>query len=284
MKKGLFICFMCLLPILFIFGCAIEKEVKTDCAKEMRKGPYCQSIMLAVSEDGVNWEGKGAIKEHASVPDAILDNEGNIRIYYVDGKTNTISVGMLEVEDWEFKEVNMRELAVDPDVVVEDGEYIIYYFAPSSEFISEAEEKHIIKSAVSKDGINFGEGKEVYSNIGITDPDVFRIEDGWIMYVSLPKEERMNIALSEDGKGFENAGAVEFDGIVSSTIKAGNEYWMFYQNREKGKISIKKAVSKDGKEWEGHDIVLLGESDAFNPAIVYYNGKYYLFYNEFIES
>lgn len=289
MKSSIFILFICIL--LLISGCAVEEEKGITCeGKIAGSGPYCHKILLAVSDDGLSWEKIGLIKEHASVPDAIVDKEGKMRVYFVDGLSEGIGAGIFDGEEWEFMAVDIAGGAVDPDILIRDGEYVLYYLDTGTGSLRITKGKHDIKYAVSGDGFEFEEKGLAYSEEGITDPDVFKIDGGWMLYVSLPNEGKLISASSTDGELFERTGEADFEGSVSSTIRVGSEYWMFYHGADERGVAIFRAVSGDGKEW-GEHTKLFGAEEEFgefggvaDPSVVFFEGRYYMAYKSFIRQ
>lgn len=146
-------------------------------------GPWNHRTMSASSGDGFTWvKDNIIIADQALVPDAIVDKEGNIRVYYVDWYNgHRISVALSrDGINWIYKVVKIfgqvvrpgeLDAPVDPDVVLlPDGKYRLYYMY-----------KGAIYSAISDYGIDFTKEDGVrFQEKGRfwTDPDVLPKERG----------------------------------------------------------------------------------------------------------
>lgn len=156
-------------------------------------------IMVGRSKDnGKTWElGSMQLKSSANGiggadPEAILLNDGKIRLFYVVMPKNKPPLGS-------------------------NG-------AP----VATGEENKIV-SATSTDGINFTEesGTRYASKSLVTDPDVIKIDSTWFMY--LAEGPKQTYATSTDGLTFTYQGVIRDQGSVSKTVSVGNgEYRQFY--------------------------------------------------------
>ena len=74
-------------------------------------GPWNHRVMSATSSDGMTWvKDEKIIADQASVPDAILDNDNNIRIYYIDWYNgHVISVALShDGINWIYKKTTIQ--------------------------------------------------------------------------------------------------------------------------------------------------------------------------------
>lgn len=248
-------------------------------------GPWNHRVMSATSSDGLTWvKDNRIIADQASVPDAILDKDGNIRVYYVDWYNgHVISVALShDGVNWIYKKVTIQgEVAgsqqgpapVDPDIVLlPDGRYRLYYMYLGN-----------IYSAVSNYGINFvkEEGVRFKGAEGETwmDPDVVNMGNVWRMFVWKPVGAASQVisTVSSDGLSFTKENVLTTVGNISCTIPVEGGYRMYYV----GGGGISSAFSSDGVNWAGEGLRLEGVAD---PAVIKLpNGTYKMFYKTWIE-
>ncbi|PIU13078.1 MAG: hypothetical protein COT21_02690 [Hadesarchaea archaeon CG08_land_8_20_14_0_20_51_8] len=240
-------------------------------------GPWNHRVMSASSSDGLTWVKNEKIADQASVPDAVLDKDNNIRIYYIDWYNgHVISVALSHNGiNWIYKKTTIQgEVAgsqgaispVDPDIVLlPDGRYRLFYMYAGK-----------IYSAISNCGINFVKEEGVrYQQEGmIYDPDVIKMGDVWRMFVSLGTRNLSTV--SNDGLSFSRENELPFDGSVSCTIPLENGYRMYYM-RQGGIFS---SFSSDGRNWAFEGLRL---DNAGDPTIIrLQNGTYKMFYKTWI--
>ena len=155
-------------------------------------------VMVAISsDDGATWkQGSVQIKSEykemsAADPQAILQDDGSIRLFYLT------ATGLPDKKN-------------GVPVNISQGTFMI-------------------KSALSEDGINFIEEKGIrYQSVGeqITDPDVIKINGKWYMY--LAKGSELIATVSTDGITFEFLQSVRKDGSVSKTVPIDNNQFRQY--------------------------------------------------------
>ncbi|MBS7615064.1 hypothetical protein KEJ18_04965 [Candidatus Bathyarchaeota archaeon] len=252
-------------------------------------GPWNHRIMEATSADGLTWiKSNFIVSEQASVPDVIVDENGRVRVYYVDYKNGGISVAIFDDSSWIYKKVvGVTPEWVDPDVVLlPTGEYRLYafYMAPSVE-------QHEIYSAISTDGVSFQQENEVrYREESITDPDVIRMGDVWRMFVS--KGSTTVSLTSTDGLTFTREAELPINGSVTCTIQVEGGYRIYYHSHVPGKgLCIFSAFSQDGENWQIEGIRLepggegtLDHWGVGDPAVVRMpDGTYRMYYKTYIE-
>jgi len=242
-------------------------------------GPWNHRVMGATSSEGLTWaKDEKIIADQASVPDAILDNENNIRIYYVDWYNgHVISVALShDGVNWIYKKVTIQgEVAgsqggispVDPDIVLlPDGRYRLFYMYAGK-----------IYSAISNYGINFVKEDGVrYQQEGMVyDPDVIKMGDVWRMFISLGIRNLSTV--SNDGLSFSRENELPFEGSVSCTIPVENGYRMYYMKQG----GISSSFSSDERNWVSEGLRL---DNAGDPTVIkLQNGIYKMFYKTWIE-
>jgi hypothetical protein len=247
-------------------------------------GPWNHRIMSATSSDGLTWvKDNRILADQASVPDAILDKEGNVRVYYVDAYNGGISVALShDGVNWIYKKVVGLSLEwVDPDVVLlSDGRYRLY-----AAYMPMGGPQDSILSAVSNDGISFTPEEGVrYEADPIMDPYVIRMGDNWTMFVTRGSTEISTI--SNDGLTFTRKQELSIPASHLSTMAVENGYRIYFRNQ--GVIFC--GFSADGKTWENATKVLdggpqgsLDQKGVADPSVIRLSdGTYKMFYKTWI--
>ncbi|MEK7142797.1 MAG: hypothetical protein AAB785_01175, partial [Patescibacteria group bacterium] len=152
-------------------------------------GPESQrNLMSAISADGKSFtkvgvaiDSAGDDNYFASVPDLIKTPDGKIRMYYVCGGEAICSAISDDGKIW-VKEagVRMGDKAVDPDVLYQDGQWVMYFATLTGD-------NNRFYKATSADGLQWLKGQEFLkpdSEQGaIVDPDTIEISLGkWRMF------------------------------------------------------------------------------------------------------
>ena len=224
----------------------------TDDPPPHSPGPWEHRVFRATSTDGLSWRRDTAwLFDPASVPGAVIDTFGNIFLYFVQmesaEETEKLMVAS-STDGLNFSvpiEVNMTGATVtrrvDPNpVLLPDGTIRLYYLDFD---VSPTKDIH---SAISYDGINFTAEEGVrFTKNQITDPDVFSVNDKWVMFVSQPTMgTSMTRATSIDGINFtEDPSWTWNNGGISSTFEfPGSVYRTYYC----GRLGIQSATSTDG--------------------------------------
>lgn len=151
-----------------------------------------RNLYLATSTDGKNFQKTGlaidsALKDNyfASVPELVKLPNGKIRIYYVSGGE---AVGSAISSDngrtWQREDgYRLENLVVDPEVINENGVWIMYYATLPK---PEAKERNAIYKATSNDGLTWktlGKILEPEKEMGfVVDPDVIKINGKYRMF------------------------------------------------------------------------------------------------------
>ncbi len=253
-------------------------------------GPWNHRVLSATSSDGLTWEKDNKkIADQASVPDAILDKDGNIRVYYVDWYNGGLSVALShDGVSWIYKKVvGLAPEWVDPDVVLlPDGRYRLY-----ASYMPMGGPQDKILSAVSNYGISFVQEEGVrYQEGSITDPDVIKMGDNWRMFVS--KGPTTISTVSADGLTFTREQELPIGGSVTNTIAVAGGYRIyFHSGAVGGGMQIFCAFSADGRTWENAVKMLesgplgsLDQKGVADPAIVRMpDNTYKMFYKTWIE-
>lgn len=183
------------------------------------RGPFDDTIYMATSRDGLVWElADRPLAEHASVPDLIERSDGTLVICYVDfsGRPGPGEEGLKRItsrdgRSWSApREITIhgkpgRGAAVDPSLIeLDDGRLRLYFYVmePASGDPARDRTPHRFYSAVSEDGVEFEMEPGVRFELAqITDPEVVRVGDEWLMFISRGQETLL--ARSPDGLAFE---------------------------------------------------------------------------------
>jgi hypothetical protein len=211
---------------------------------------------MATSSDGFNFvPNDELLLEHASVPDALIRPDGEMRIYFVNGEPGRHGIWLAKPSDsgtWELIDCirldgKFNGNAVDPDIVIlDDGRYRMFYF--EGYFVKSAPRKkriHPIFSAISDDGLNFKVEGQMISAERVTDPSVIQMANGkWLM--ALSHGDRTLLAGSDDGYDFDLTGVeVELGGVPELAVLADGNIRLYITAR-----GIKSLLSADdGETW-----------------------------------
>ena len=167
-------------------------------------------ILLAKSSDGLNFTKLNkVISDRASVPDLMIDKEGNLRIYFIQVsckeqnlKNNpVVAISSDSGKNWQYQRLtieapkensNCQEPGgnpppVDPDVVLlSDGTYSLYATCPSRSSSSDKPNSDVPMTFVytSTDGLNFSNPQATYIPEGkrALDPVVLKTSSLWHLY------------------------------------------------------------------------------------------------------
>ncbi len=255
-------------------------------------GPWNHRLLIATSKDGISWQKLNAIlADQASVPDVIVDRDGNVRVYYVDNYNRGIVVAISNnLKNWSYIKVKgIPSEWVDPSIVIlPDGRFRLY-----ASYMAEGGQNKIV-SAISTDGIHFNveDGVRYESNETITDPEVIYANSKFVMYVqeNIYQLERSSVVMltSDDGLTFKYEGKVDVEGFVPCIIEYENGYRIYLHTED---FSIVTYFSKDLKNWENPINVLKGEESSIdrygvvNPAVTKLpDGSYLMIYQTWIEE
>lgn len=159
-------------------------------------GPWANRLMIAYSDDGLTWTRANRIlSDQADVPDAIVDDDGVLRVYYVTwcpqevhNKT-VVALSSDGGQTWRYRRVRINGLApgqpdaVDPDIVrTPDGKWRLYFTSAPPGPGGGPPRTY---SALSDDGFTFqletGYRLSVESR-GVLDPSALLIGDTWHLF------------------------------------------------------------------------------------------------------
>ncbi len=266
------------------FTCSLILLMYTS-AHAQQGGPFFHQIYSATSTDGLNWTHDNVmLLDHASVPCAIVLQDGRIRLYYVDASTLPEGTNCAESTDGgrSFRPLGCKiekksdYKALDPSIVqLKDGRFRLYFYA--SQLNPNTSRPHSIVSAISSDGINFTEEGEVFSYDGLVDPDVFAVdsisstnftEEGegfsqvdpdaftvgnkWLMYVFSLKDLKTVIAGSKkrSGTNFKYLQTLGLEGWgTTAPVKLDDGSFRLYAFNQRGNQSVGSFISKDCINW-----------------------------------
>ena len=220
-------------------------------------GPFNDEVFGAVSADGVNFKVlAGPFFSHASVPDVLelekdcpVGSKGTLILYFVDFSEvigpGSEGISMATSKDginWSGKnkitiegKVN-KGAAVDPSVIqLPDGRIRLYFFGSDITQGDPARHPgdHNIYSAISDDGINFKlESGVRFSAPFITDPEVIRTDDEWLMFLS--RGAQTLLARSDDGLDFalDNDFYLEIGGVPGAVALHDGRVRVFATGRD----------------------------------------------------
>jgi hypothetical protein len=264
-----------------------------------RDGPWKHRIVSASSSDGLYWtKDTTIVADQASVPDAMIDKEGKVRVYYVDyyNQCMTVAIQQNDLSFRYFKVIidgsaDMR--TVDPDVLfMPDGKYGLYFFDQRVKSLK-PEDPRVISLAVSEDGVVFFTVQDTcYAESFITDPDVVRLNNGkFHMFVSIDGNP-LGSCISDDGMKFMKQGNIDLHGN-SGSINQGTTVRVYYHKHDGQRLSIYSAVNPDPEDITGWtdegiriqagvsgNIDILGAADP--SPIKMPDGSYKMYYKTFI--
>lgn len=222
----------------------------------------------------------------ASVPDVLKITKktkrfhrGDLLLYFSRGGGLCLSVSEDHGVSWStpedvvFNGLRNGGGVVDPSAIqLRNGKIRLFFYGPSSVGGDPAQipGDHIMYSAVSKGGRNFTvQSKRRFADENITDPEIVRFGDLWLLYMSQGQSTR--IASSTDGKTFTDTGvtwsgggipgAIAHDGVVDLYGCAG--------------ANIMTARSTDGIHFGESSIAMAG-ANACDPAPVKINDSTFL--------
>lgn len=260
-------------------------------SQNLGQGIYGHQVVSATSRDGLNWtKNDKVIFDHASVPDAVIDKNGKISLYFMDassGHEMSVATSTDQGKTWQKKTVNItgrqtQGHAVDPNpIILEDGRIRLFYLGtfgpPDPNNPGETDAK--ICSAVSSDGIHFVEEKGFrFSGKGLTDPDIIKTPTIWKMFVSHGREDLSTS--SADGITFtQDEKSASTTGAVSDTIAMEGGYRL-YKCSQGG---IHSQFTKDFKTWVEEGLRISGGFGfgICDPGIIKLpDGTYQMFYKQ----
>jgi hypothetical protein len=243
---------------------------KTPCCE----GPYYHSIWRAYSKDGLNWNKEERMfLDHASVPEVLVKEDGTQIVYYVNGSIDTFDCVIVKDGSSNYGDCRIynfsEEKAWDPEVVkITENVYRLYYVSPGN--------VHQIRTAVSRDGINWLERGVVLEWRGLIDPTVIKTNLGWRMIVR--SEEGLITAISSDVLSFKKEAILYELGnaMTPHLTKLDDKYALYYC-----KDGIYVSFSQDGRKWGDEKKILepVQGSIICDPSVERLpNGEFIMYY------
>jgi hypothetical protein len=250
----------------------------------------------ATSPDGLQWTRDDGIRlSSASVPAAINDNDERVLLYFVQppgqpGKPETVACavstdGIRFEREPAFSIEGLSTLkAVDPSILKDgEGRFRLYYLASNHQGDPAAgPNPHAIHMAHSEDGILFREAGSVFEFPDLVDPDVFRFNGEWWMYVFA--RNRTVIAKSQDGARFTFEGDLALPGWGTTapvTLPGGRLRLYAFDQRTPVANVVRSFISSDGVNWtveEGDRIKAGPEEQITDPFVIPWRGGYKMYF------
>ncbi len=275
-------------------------------------GPWNSRLMVAYSDDGLDWERTDwIVSEQADVPDIEIDENGCLYLYYtaweIDGgfiNQTHVAISDDYGETWTYKFINIEGLStldtgsplVDPDIqILDDGTFRLYLTHDSDGGDSGAPQSHYFES---DDGINFtfvGVAFEDDENRAVLDPSILQLDDDeWIFFAGGLGNGGNWFGTSDDGTDFEtDSMKLDYEGnsymmANGLAVDGGYRFYSFSNTTD----FILSWFSEDGYEWEAEEVVLeVDESSGLeskhvkDPTVIQLpDGSYIMIYKTTIPS
>ncbi len=261
-----------LIIVLFEFGCVNDDLIEEEIEKEIEeknvvqspvgnrdpKGPSSHQMYSASSPDGLVWTmDTESLVDNASVPDPLITEDGNIRVYYLDFKLGQKFACIESADNGEtFVDAGCSvqttsDGIADPSIVqLDDGRYRLYFYGLDSSQDVNSKTEHVIKTAISDDGITFVEEQIALAYGGVVDPDVFWNGEKWIMTTFSITDGTNIVAVSDDGLTFSYFGETSLPGIITcQPVKLENGLFRVYGFAFDGQDEFYSYTSADGLGW-----------------------------------
>jgi hypothetical protein len=257
--------------------------------------PLNSTLALAVSTDGLTFTSTdGWITDQAHLPDAIVDDEGRIFVYYTgwivgdDLDRTAVAISQDNGETWVYKYLTVTggesySMPHYADIVqLDDGTFRLFYTAHALDFVEG------IHYAQSQDGLNFEYKGPIFAPTGYEaqNSTTFYIDDTWHMYaVSEEGPSALWHLTSSDGVTFSVYAKTSFP-MGGESVTQANGIWIedqFHLFVSTASDDIKSWSTKNGYDWYPDDGVRLspenGHTLAKDATIVEItNGSYLMIY------
>ena len=223
------------------------------------EGIYNHQIFRGHSEDGFTFTDESVLLlDHASAPDATIDEEGQRSIYFVNGEVGKHGIwraieneeGVFVIDDCVRLDGVFNGDAVDPDIVrLPTGELRMYYYEGSFIGVADPSEDGVdrILAATSTDGIHFEVDGIAFEAENANEPSVVKLPDGsWLMAIASGTEgHKTLLAHSVDGLTFSLTGAGLDGGVPELMMTADGDIRCFITG-----FGIESHISRDnGATW-----------------------------------
>ena len=231
--------------------------------------PLNSTLALAVSKDGLTFTSTdGWISDQAHLPDAVVDNEGRVFVYYTgwivgDRLDRTaVAISQDEGKTWIYKYLTVTggESYSSPhyaDIVkLEDGTFRLFYTAHAIDFVEG------VHYAESQDGLNFEYKGPIFVPPGYEalNSTTFKIGETWHMYaVSEEGSSALWHLTSDDGITFIVYAKTSFP-MDDESVTPANGIWIedqFHLFVSTASGEIKSWSTKNGYDWYPDDGVRL---------------------------
>ena len=263
---------------------------------EDKNGPWDRRMMIATSEDGLNWTRTGQIvADQANVPDMLMDDNGWLWLYYngweVGQQLNTqgVAISTDHGETWIHKYVEFdgfRMAPVDPSVLYEDGVFKMW-----AATLEDGSDHISIFYAESTDGIHFENKGEVFDpDAEANVPSVVNIDGTYHLFAATNYTNDNWITTSKNETDFEVKSYEPFlighaPQKFSNGLAVDGGYRVYLYDPMAG--TINSMFSTDGEQWEAEsgtrlkvDSTSRAESDFVkDPAVIRLgDGSYLMVY------
>lgn len=271
-------------------------------------GPQNDSIHITTSLTPAAFDLSGStIFEQASTPDAVVlhtassvGSPGDVLMYYSSFKDAVLQEEDVRIHvarsiDNGLTWIDPQRIVISGDlpigkasdsaaVQLEDGSIRLFFYGPSEADVDPAliEGEHSMYSAVSSDGVNFVMEDGVrFAYNRITDPEVVKLGDKWIMYASAGND--IIVATSEDGLEFLYTSTVRGIGSVPGAYVEPSTQMVYVYGCNNGDLYMKASV--DGVTFntntQATPVLESGKSFACDPSpVVLSNGAVGLIYKQ----
>jgi hypothetical protein len=239
-------------------------------------------VVLAKSGDGLNFTRMNKVlADRASVPDMMIDKEGNVRVYFVqlvcgDMMNNpVVAISPDGGESWVYKRLhiegpseakeckepydskNMELPPVDPEVLLmPDGTYRLYATCPKGSITGTP----MTFVFFSDDGINFKDGRPTYTpkSGAALDPVVIKFGSTWNLFNgnSKPATSQDGVTFTQSETGvfcpFKFSSTMIKEGcyVIGDAITLDNPTrYRLYLFGDVPDVGFKSIISSDGQTW-----------------------------------
>ena len=259
-------------------------------------------ILLAKSNDGLNftrWD--KLITDRASVPDIMLDKDGNVRVYFVllsckeqgiNNQITAVAISYDNGESWIYKKIVVDAPSdatfckqpggqlppVDPEVLLmPDGTYRLYATCPRGSMTGTP----MTYVFFSSDGINFSGAKHTFEpTTAALDPVVIKFGSVWNMFNgnSGPSTSQDGITFTQTTTGIFcpfkfSDGSMQKCYVIGDAMTLANPVsYRIYLFGDTSTEKFKSIISTDGENWnmeQSSGAYLFGANSAIDSTIEY---------------
>ncbi len=258
--------------------------------------PREHQVLSATSSDGLTWTRDAGVRlRSASVPCAINDRDQRVLLYVVRPPDEPGGVGGVScavstngtdfsiAREFRIEGLSTRS-AADPAIVKDrDGKFRLYYLASNHRGDPAAgENPHLINYARSEDGLHFREVGTAFRYYNLVDPDVFRFQDQWFMYVFA--RHANVIATSADGREFKYARTMlprDWGTTAAVSLPDGRlRLYAFEQTVPIGNV-VRSFTSTNGLDWTaepGERLRANADEQITDPSVIPWQGGWKMYF------